>query len=87
MHFRKETVNRLPDPTPTPDMKILGETIDHLKTTFLTEDSHPSLLPPDFIKHIEIINIRLHTVTSHLLRPSFHPEIVSNVLLGLGCGS
>ena len=78
----RETVDRLPDHKPTHDMQALGKNINHLKS-YLSDDvfNHP-LLPNELVKQTEAINTRIHTVTSNLLRKSFHPEIISNVLFG-----
>lgn len=76
----QSVVDTLPDHEPTMDMKKLGETVNDLKS-YLSDRllDHP-LLQDDILRCTTNVNTRIHTVSSNLLKQSFHPEIIGNVL-------
>jgi hypothetical protein len=76
----KSVVDNLPDHEPTLEMQTLGKNVDDLKS-YLSDETFDRVLSPDeLVEHVTNVNTRIHTVTSNLLRQSFHPEIISNVL-------
>ena len=73
-------MNNLEDPESTSDMKNMEKTITALKSCLSDElFEHPSQRD-ELIRQTTNVNTQIHTIASNLLRQSFHPEIVANVL-------
>lgn len=77
----RETVDKLPRYNPSSEMQKLGESINDLKS-YLSDDTMDHLSPDEITKITVNVNTRIHTITSNLLKLSFHPEIIANVLFG-----
>ena len=77
----RAVVDSLPNHNSRPELKKLGEGINDLKS-HLSDKDLSQLSQEALVKISTNVNTRIHTVTSNLLRQSFHPEIVANVLFG-----